>query len=223
MKMRNVAIVQKSIFIFFIIVFNSNNSCYAQYACGSESRTIRGYNEWELLQAEACIMIEIDPIRSNELVKEMKIKTVTHYVKYSQDNERWKMYEHEYDTLGNLILTKSRYHYFTSASGAHSIEERYNYNDSTGYLSSIDYKHLGYVEPSPFYVSCLGCIYSEKTINYWPEDHLIESIEFLCDYDDEAKCKIYYRYYNNDLIKKIIYKKSGTFEYEISFVYEYYE
>lgn len=221
--MRNKTKYLSSFSLIFFIILSTSVVSYSQYACGSVSKDLRGYNEWEIFQSETCRMIIINPLGKNEFIKDMKIKTVTQYHSYSGNKEKTKKYQHDYDSLGNLVLTKSMFHYFLNDSGNYSIEERYRYNVSTGFLSSIKYKHLAHVDQSPQHVNCTGCYFSERIMNYWPEDHLLESIEFYCDYDNEAKCIIKYKYCNNDLIKKIVYKHLGTVEYEISFEYKYYK
>jgi hypothetical protein len=205
--------------LFFLLFANLSNGQIRDF----KSRAyLKGFNEWEIFQAECSKKVEINPLMlqsSYFLTTRLRISAVHEFIDDSI-NGKHLSYIHYYDKNGNLNKTQTCFLRRSKEELLPTIENIYHYNANNN-LDSIEVKQqYGIVDPNAlqpliFHDFSNYCVYVDETrqneiyreyFPNWAKGEFIRLIE----------------YNKRDLISKVIYKVNGAVVRQIIYEYDFY-
>lgn len=208
----------KFILLYLLLV---SGTSYGQIRDLKSVKFLRGYNEWEILQAECCNKVKINPLsnQSSELItSNLKIMVVREFIDDAR-NGKYLYYIHHYQINGNLAKTEA--HFFKNSQGNYipTIELIYHYNEKNNIDSIELVQQNGLVDPNEL-ISLVFDGFSNYCVHVDKTHQFEEYREYFPNYQKGEFHRII-EYNKKDLISKVIYKVNGIIVRQIIYEYDY--
>jgi len=183
---------------------------------------LKGFNEWEKIQAECSMIVEIDPLMNQSsylLTKKLNIKVVREFID-DTINGKHLSYIHHYDTNGSLSKTQTQLFKNSAGELLPTIELVYHYNAKFN-LDSLEIKQQhALIDPNElmpllYHGFSNYNVYVDETCNfevyreYFPSFAKGEFLRLI-------------EYNKLDLISKVIYKENGAIVRQYIYEYDFY-
>jgi len=211
--------------IIFILLLSTTFS-FGQIETFVSNCTVRGYTEWEKMQAQCCRKVNIEPLETqleNLLTRRLNIKLVKFFVVDSA-GMAFEPYEYAYYNKNGLLIRKE-FVYNSSFTDAEDesvyFEVRYHYSDNHT-LDSIDRQFYAHINPPR-----LGGIFCEiqhqsKECITYDETGVFELERDLYPLEFFKSCRRIVTYNKKGLIKEIRFISNDKLERKFKYEYEYY-